>query len=178
MSADPESANCRRRGSPRAEREREKRSQVAAATRAESAQPAATARGPGQQAGTPTAQRGGDPEERTAAPRPCLRPSRQVSRGHAPGSAPEPNRPRAPSPSRGEWVLTCGKKQAYPCRIGSCSRRRNRTAPSFRSSIVSLLPPSRQVKLLPVSLLSALTPSLLLQLWPTITGMIASILGA
>lgn len=89
-------------------------------------------------AGTPTAR-----TRRTARPRPApadapLSRSRADTRLAPPR---EPNRPRAPSTSRGERVLTCGKKQVYPCRIGSCSRRRNRTAPSFRSSVVSLLPP-------------------------------------
>lgn len=57
--------------------------------------------------------------------------------------------PRAPSPCEAQEalrILTCGKKRACPCHIGSCSRRRNRTAPSFRSSVTSLLPPQQAVE--------------------------------
>lgn len=78
-------------------------------------------------------------------------PLSQVSRGNTPGSAPRA-RPRAPRiPTRAQprelrGVLTCEKKRVYPCRIGSCSRRRNRTVPSFRSSITSLLPPQQAVE--------------------------------
>ena len=78
-------------------------------------------------------------------------PLSQVSRGNTPGSAPRA-RPRAPRvPTRAQprelrGVLTCEKKRVYPCRIGSCSRRRNRTVPSFRSSVTSLLPPQQAVE--------------------------------
>lgn len=67
--------------------------------------------------------------------------------------APPPRaRPRAPrGPTRAQprelrGVLTCEKKRVYPCRIDSCSRRRNRTVPSFRSSVTSLLPPQQAVE--------------------------------
>ena len=85
-----------------------------------------------------------------AGPRPAP-PLSPVSRGNTPGSAPRA-RPRAPRiPTRAQprelrGVLTCEKKRVYPCRIGSCSRRRNRTVPSFRSSITSLLPPQQAVE--------------------------------
>lgn len=57
-----------------------------------------------------------------------------------PAARPQPEVGPAP---RGAKVPTCGKKRAYPYHIGSCSRRRSRTAPSFWSSVASLLPPQQ-----------------------------------
>lgn len=55
-----------------------------------------------------------------------------------------PARARAPGPGRGARQLpTCGKRRACPYRTGSCSRRRNRTAPSFRPSTLPFCPGSR-----------------------------------
>lgn len=122
---------------------REERWPIAAATRAENAQPAtagARAPTPGGHARCPARGRPRGAHGR-APPLPTpLSPGLARTRAWP--------RPRAssaarPSPSGGEGVLTCEKKQAYPYDTGSCSRRRNRTAPSFQSSAVSLLPPQQ-----------------------------------
>lgn len=97
--------------------------------------------------GTPTAPGLGDPN---GAQRPAPAPAPLVRSRADTRLAPPPARPAArPQPQLGPareplWFHTCGKKQVYPYHIGSCSRRRNRTAPSFRSSVTSLEPPQKE----------------------------------
>lgn len=123
------------------------RAQSTAAARGFGAPLARTAAGPSPAGPTPA--QGGTGHAQPRVPAPAGRPA---------GPAPPPPglaRPRAGlglrlhPPARlcrgrgARQLPTCGRRRACPCRSGSCSRKRSRTAPSFWPSSLPVRPGGR-----------------------------------